>query len=121
MNNNQNNNNQNYEVDLSSMNMDQLQYLDRLLRENYELKQLYNEQIYFSNKNKSAVEVYGNIFPSVTAAAKSLSIERPLLYYRIKKQDFPGYFITLNQFGEVISRSKVPPKSKNKEEKSDDK
>ena len=119
---NQNNNNQNYEVDLSSMNMEQLQYLDRLLKENYELKQLYNEQIYFSNKNKSAVEIYGNIFASVSDAAKSLGIQRPLLYYRIKKPDFPGHFVKLNQFGEIVERSKVPfgSKKKQEEDQSDD-
>lgn len=115
-NNNQNNNN-NYELNLSNMDIEQLTYLDKLLKENAELKQRYNQEIYSNNRNKSSVEIYGEVFASVTEAAQSLGIDRALVYYRIKKQDFPGYFVQLNQFGEIISRSKVAPKSKkNKEE-----
>ena len=127
MKNNQNNNNinnqnsNNYEVDLSSMNMDQLVYLDKLLRENEELKQKYAEEVYFNNGNRAAVEVYGDIFKSVSEAAATLGIQRPLLYYRIKKEDFPGYFVRLNRFGEIIERSKVPFGSKKKQEEQQNK
>lgn len=124
MKNNQNNqNNSNYEVSLENMSPQQLVYLDKLLKENYELRQKYAQEVYANNGNKSAVEIYGDIFPSVTEASKSLNIDRALVYYRIKKQDFPGYFVKLNQFGEIVERSKVPPKSKknkqNKEQSED--
>lgn len=118
MNNNQNTNT-NYEVDLSTMNMDQLIYLDKLLKENEQLKKRYNEEIYFANRNKVAFEIYGSVFSSVTEAAKSLGVTRPLLYYRMRTNpNFDAYFVKLNAKGEVISRSKTPPnrKSKNKEE-----
>lgn len=123
MNNNNNINNQNsnnYEVDLSTMDASQLQYLDRLLKENYELKQKYAQEVYANNGNKSAVEIYGDIFKSVTEAAESLGIDRALIYYRIKKPDFDGYFVKLNQFGEVVERSKVAPKSKSKKKQEED-
>lgn len=120
MNNNQNNNNQNYEVSLENMSPQQLVYLDKLLKENYELRQKYAEEVYANNGNRAAVQVYGDIFKSVSEAAATLGIQRTLLYYRIRKPDFDGYFVKLNRFGEVIERSKVPFGSKKKQEDDQD-
>ena len=111
--NNQNSNN--YELDLNEMTGQQLVYLDKLLKQNEELKKLYAQEVYSNNRNRSAVEIYDEIFPSVTAAAESLGLDRALIYYRIKKQEFPGYFVKLNQFGEIVERSKVPFGSKKKQ------
>lgn len=116
--NNQNSNN--YELDLNEMTGQQLVYLDKLLKQNEELKKLYAQEVYSNNRNRSAVEIYDEIFPSVTAAAESLGLDRALIYYRIRKPEFDGHFVKLNRFGEVVERSKVPPKSKKKQDQSED-